>query len=290
MAAVGATSLQVTARDRTAASLLAMLILVGLCVALLLIIWVTTRVWIRNVAVAPQLIEPPSGGGNALGDASELVEPGAEELDDLAEPQLEATLDSVTEMVTDQLATLDTLGGSAASTTRGAGAGDTRAPGPGQGESQLVPRWQRWEVEFNVASSQLYARQLDAFGIELAATGGGSNQIDYLAQLSARQPMRRSGSAADDERLYMTYRYGPLRDLDAALLQRAGIKTRGRVIMQFYPEETENLLAVAEQQYLESQQRRLEQVKRTTFGVRAELGGYAFFVKDQQLQRYSESL
>lgn len=289
VAPISSSALKVSHRDRTTASLAAMLVFVGICVLMLFIIWVTTRVWIRNTAVAPELIEALAGGGNALGDARELVEPGEDELVDFAEPQLESTIDSITDAVTDQLATLDTMGGDAPSTTAGGGAGDSRSPGPGDGESNLVPRWQRWEVEFSAASSQLYAVQLDAFGIELAATGGGGSQIDYVSQLTSARPTRRSGASSADQRLYMTYRFGPLRSLDAALLQRAGVKTRGRIVMQFYPPATENLLAVAEQQYLKSNNVPLVQVKKTTFGVRSAGGRYEFYVKEQQLRRVSMS-
>jgi hypothetical protein len=280
-----ASSLKVTNRDRSTATLTAMLIMVGLCVSMLFIIWVTTRVWIRNTPVAPELIEPLAGGGNAMGNARELVEPGEEEIDDFAEPQLQETIDSITDAVTDQLATLDTLGGESASTTAGGGAGDSRIAGPGDGDADLVPRWQRWQVEYNASSSQTYAKQLDAFGVELAATGGGSSTIDYVAGLSQPNPTRRSGSSADDERLYMTYQFGPLKELDARLLESVGVPTRGRILMQFYPQKAENMLALAEQEYLSSKGRSLEQVKRTTFGVTADGGNYRFFVKDQQLHR-----
>jgi hypothetical protein len=126
---------------------------------------------------------------------------------------------------------------------------------------------------------------LNAFGVELAATGGGSSVIDYAENLSKPVPDRRSGASADEKRLYMTYQYGPLRDLDRRLLESAGIKTRGRIVMQFYPARTENLLALAEQEYNRAKKRQLEQVKRTTFGVQAVGGSYQFYVTEQQLRR-----
>ena len=173
----GSRRMAVSAYDRSSATLMSLLIIVGVAVLMLFIVWVTGRVFIKQKAVAPQLVEPPQGG-NAMGSSRELEQPGELELEDLAEPQLEETLDALTDVVSNQLATLDTLGGDAAASTEGGGAGDSRLPGPGTGDSDAIPRWQRWEILFAASNLDVYARQLDFFRIELAAVGGGQRTID----------------------------------------------------------------------------------------------------------------
>ena len=111
--------LAVSKYDRASAALIAALILTTTVVMMLFIVWASTRVWSRPLAVEPQLIEPPSGGGNARGLARDLVEPGEEELDDLLEPDLAQTIDSVTDALSSRLATVDSLGAEALGTRSG---------------------------------------------------------------------------------------------------------------------------------------------------------------------------
>jgi hypothetical protein len=277
-------TMSVTNHDRLTATMTAALIMVGLVVSILFVLWLTTRVWIRKPAVVPELIEPLAGGGNAMGNARELVEPGQEEMDEFDEPQLEETIDSITDAVTDQLATLDAVGGESPTMTAGGGAGDSRVPGPGNSDANLIPRWQRWRVQFSANSSQIYVKQLDAFGIEIAATGGSVSSIDYVSHLSEPKPKKRSALASDEERLYMTYKFGPLKALDEQLLKNNGIKTENRILLQFFPAETENRLALAEKAYMDERDRKLEQIESTTFGVSSEGGRYTFYVKEQVLR------
>lgn len=273
--------LEVSRYDRASAALIAALIMTSALVLMLFIVWASTRVWTRPLAVEPQLIEPPAGGGNAMGTARDLIEPGELEVDDLAEPELEQTIDAVTDALTTQLATLDSLGGEAVASTQGGGAGDSRQPGPGGPESDLIPRSQRWQVLFSSSNLDSYAKQLDFFGIELAAAGGDSNRIDYAFGFSD-ELQRREGTSAEEKRMYLTWRYGPLRNADIALLKRAGIQTRGRILMQFLPPQVENKLANIEKRHCEQQGITLKQVRKTVFGVKGIGGGYEFFVKEQE--------
>lgn len=273
--------LEVSRYDRASAGLITALILTSTAVLMLFIIWASTRVWTRPLAVEPVLVEPPSGGGNAMGMARELVEPGEEEIEDLSEPQLEQTIDAVTDTLSAQLATLDALGGSAPASTQGGGAGDRREPGPGGPESNILPRAQRWEILFAARNLDSYAKQLDFFNIELAAVGSGSGVIDYASNFSG-QLQRRQGEPENERRMYLTWRYGPLRQADIALLKRAKISTQDRILMQFLPQDVENRLANVEKRYCENERRTLEQVRKTIFEVKGTGGGYKFEVKEQK--------
>jgi hypothetical protein len=257
--------------------LISLLVISCLAVVMLFVIWLTNVVWVRPQPVEPLLIEPLPGGGSELGDSFELEPPGVEEAAELSEPELERTLDAVTELLSSQKATLDMLGGESF-TDQGGDRGDPRVRGPGEAQLDILPRWKRWAMLHAPTNITSYARQLDQFGIELAAVGNGSPAVDYAFNFSHRQPDRRSGGMADESRLYMTWQYGPLLEADRELLRRANIPVRGRVIMHFIPPEVENHLANLEQGYIKRRGIKLEDVKETTFAVRTKSGKYEFYV------------
>lgn len=269
--------MRVSRYDQTAALLVALLFLVGLAFAMLVIVWVTSRVWTTQEAVPVEFIEELSGRGEAaMGSARDLEEPGEEEVEDLNEPQLEETIEALTDAISSQAAALDTMAGEARSSTKGKGLGDNRTAGAG-GDGNVIPRWERWEIRYEHESVGEYARVLDHFGIQLAAFGGGKADIDYAYNLAKKKPD--TGTATRSERdkwLHFVWRHGPLVAADRELLNRAGIPTSGRTLMQFYPSKTENLLAALENRELSGKP--LETVKQTVFGVVGSEGRYEFVV------------
>jgi hypothetical protein len=267
----------VSAYDRAASLLVALLVMVGVCVLMLFIMWLTNRVWVSQEDVPVEFIEPLPAGGT-MGEGRDLEEPGEEEIEELLEPQLEETLDAVTDAISTQRATLEALEGEARSSTRGSGGGGS--PGSGGGTADIVPRWDRWDILFSTTTLAAYAQQLDFFGIELAAVGGGSPNIEYAYNFSKRRPDRRTGKAADEDRIYMTWRRGPLKAADRTLLQRAGIDTSGKIMVQFYPPQTENLLAKVEHDH--APEVPVLQIRKTVFGVKPQGDEFVFYVLEQR--------
>jgi len=160
----------------------------------------------------------------------------------------------------------------AASSTDGDPLGDEPPPGPRKdGIPGVIPAWERWEIRFFTTGIQTYARQLDFFKIELGAVGGGSPEIDYAHNLAKSKPDRRSGKAEDEKRLYMTSPPGnATAEFDHQLIARAGITTQRRMVLQFYPEEIENLLARLETQAaLKAGHTDPKEFLKTVFGVRS---------------------
>lgn len=262
--------LKVSAYDRVASMLVAALVMVGLLVTILFMVWLTTRVFFVPTVPEVFLVEEEPGTQNPEGTARDINEPGIEELTDIIEPDITETLAAVTDAVSSVAASLDAVDGVMA--TRGKGAGDNRKRGGGD----TIPRWQRWEIRFESTTLESYAKQLEFFGIELGALGGGKAGVDY-AQFGRGGVKKRSvGGDAKDERLYFIWQGGKLKQQDQTLLQQAGISTAGRVICQFYPPAVENQLAVLEKQALGS--RPLRDVKRTVFGVRPAGRGFEFYV------------
>lgn len=266
-------SLGVSAYERTAAAIIAGLILVGFVVALLLIMWSTHRMIVPPRAIEAELIEPLAGGGNSLGEGLDLLDPGSEEqIDDLDPSPLPETLLAVTDVATSVAASWDERSASKRLPSRGSGTGRSNVPGPGNAD--LIPRWDRWQLQFNDTSLQEYARQLDFFEIELAAIGGGRSQVDYAYRLSQPRPAHRVGNA-DDRISFRWSRDNELQAADAELLQRAGIPTAGRVILKFLPTAAENHCARLEDQELKRRGWKLEHVRSTRFQIVPAGDGYS---------------
>ena len=270
------TSLSVSAYDRVSSFIVAMLYLVGVLVLLLFLLWLTTRASAAPQTMAVELIDELIGGDPSLGDGRDFEEPGVEDIQDLATPTSEQLLTAVTDVASTTSASSDNT----ADVSQGTGSGDPRLAGEG-GEA-TVPRWERWEVRFTATSLSKYAEQLESFGIELAAVGGGRDEVDYATRLANSKPETRSGKGTEEQRLYMSYRSGQLKEFDRQLLQRAGIPTQGRTLLQFYPRQVEGQLAALEMKRAGG--RPLRDIRRTVFAVRRAGAGYRFEVLEQQYQ------
>jgi hypothetical protein len=157
--------------------------------------------------------------------------------------------------------------------------GDGRPPGP-VGEDGLftIPRSERWEIRYTSSGINAYAQQLDFFNIELAALGG-KREIDYAFHLAKPKPDRRSGPSETEKRLYMTWKKGTLQLFDRQILARAGIETAGRTVVQFYPADVENMLAILERQ--NAGNRSKSEYLKTVFGLRPQGRNLEFYVLEQ---------
>jgi len=276
---------QVTPYDRASSLLIAMLILVGLSVVGMFAIWLTNRVYVANVAVPVEMENVGGREDGSLGEGQELGEPDDEtfaEETDLAEPELQETVAMLSDALAEQLANLDDPLLNAeleANSRRQGNSGASGASyGSGEGTGGGFARPQRWRIQFDSTTLSAYARQLDAFGIELAAIRPG--RVEYASGFSGNQPQRRTaGADAQDERLYMSWQGGTLQQFDMQLLQAAGIDPRGKIVVQFYSEAVENRLAQLERSFAN---REANQIRRTTFGIRMTNGQADFYVISQE--------
>jgi hypothetical protein len=279
--------LRVSRYDQVSGMLVALLYLVGLAVLLMFIVWLTKRLTFSKTPIPVELLEYAGRGDHAEGLARD-EEIGLEELEEMYEPQIEASLEAVTDVVSTQAAAFDAIESAAASSSTGTGLGDSRGPGPlGEGRSDVVPPWDRWEIRFTTEGLPAYAGQLDYFKIELGAAGGAP-LLDYAFNLTKPKPDTRKGESEDEKRLYMSWKGGGvLADFDKELLRRAGIKTQRRLVLQFYPKATEQLLqnaefqAAAEKRGTTPQELDKRILLKTIFGVRTAGRGYEFYVIDQ---------
>jgi hypothetical protein len=250
------------------------------------LLWLVSTIAFAPAARPIKLVENIAGrGDHAEGFARDAEAPGEEEVPELQEPQLETALQAVTDAVTSVSASMDVLDTVSNTTSHGAGGmGDSRPPGPlGEGEN-IIPRWERWEIRWTSTSISAYASQLDFFKIELGAVGG-KKQIDYAFNLAKSRPDTRVGESKNEKRLYMTWKGGTLKEFDTQLLNRAGVATGNRMIMQFYPEEAEDTLAWIEMENAKKLGHpSVKEFYRTVFGVRVQSRGSEFYVIDQRFR------
>ncbi len=279
--------MKVSLYDRVAGILVSLLIFFGIAVTFLFVVWITNQVFARQEAV-PVVLQDVGGGSmdGIAGESIEIESPNqdeiAEETDLEDEPELQETLAMVMDTIATRQADLadPALTDEIASSRSGASSGDGRAPGLGYGEGTPgIPRAQRWEIRFaEGATLSEYAAQLDQFGIELAVIGATST-VSYASNLSANKPTQRTGPGEQEQRLYMSWQSGSSKAADKALLRRAGIQTEGRLLVQFYPPETENRLVALEQAFANREQ---SEIRKTIFGIRKAGGAFEFYVIDQK--------
>jgi hypothetical protein len=232
--------MQVSAYERVASMLLAVLTLLGLAVAILLILWLTMQILGSQAAVPVEMEEIGTGEGS-FGDSMEFDAPSGEETE-FEEPELQETLAAVADAVAAQAAVLD----DPALTDQfqsGSGAGGSgRTPGSGGRPG----RKRNWEIQFPEGNTlETYARQLDFFGIELGVLMPG-DKVAYAYNLAKPTPDRREGPVDEENRYYLTWRRGDLEEADRELLGRAGIRAEGKAVLKFLPPETEQALASLE--------------------------------------------
>jgi hypothetical protein len=281
------TALQVSAYDQVSGILLSTLLILACVVGLMFLIWFSSRTWISTPAIPVMVLEDVGGGGSGVGGGTEVTEPNfeepaAEELTEVAPPKVEEIIDAISLEATQQLEEAEltiTPPSSSWGNGQGTGQGDGTGPGPGgPGTSDGIPAWERWEVRLNATTLDEYKKQLDFFKIELAVAGGGSPVVTYISNVSTT-PKVRTGSPKDEKRLRFMHRSGALRNADRKIVSAAGVDAGGKIVFQFYSEETYKALLTLEN--IAMKPRRIIEVRRTVFGVRGSAGKYEFYVISQ---------
>lgn len=275
--------LKTTSYEKASVGLTAVLLLFGAITFLMFLIWLSNQFrWERPVAAVG--LEDVGGGssGDNLEDRDMEV-PGMDEIPELAEPKVEQSLESITQVVASQEVVMDTFGGKGGfGEGEGTGIGDNRGPGSGPGTSDGIPAWDRWEVRWSANDLELYKRQLDFFGIEFGVAGGGIPTVDYVKGFAGQPTLRKAQNPKQEKRVCFLYRDGPLKAADRKLAQDAGINVQGRIVFHFYNEETYNRLLALENEKMRP--RRIKEVLRTVFGIRPAGNGFEFYVIRQDFR------
>ena len=280
-------TLRASRYDQVASLLLTSLLVLGCATALMFLVWLSNRMLVSTPAVPVTVLEDVGGGGSGqvLGSEQQFEEPAPQEVQQkatTADVSFEQTLSSVASVVASKVQELDAVYGSpSVGAGEGTGKGDGKGPGPGgPGTADGIPAYERWEIRMSAANLDEYAKQLDFFKVELGVAGGGNPSVDYIANLAAAKPTVRTADPKSEQRLRFLHRSGELRAGDRQLAEKAGVKTEGRIVFQFYDQETYRLLLGLEAAHKGN--RRIKEVRRTVFGVRADRGRYEFYVIEQQ--------
>jgi hypothetical protein len=289
--------------DRVSSMMMAVVLGAAMVVGMLYLVFLTNQEYASRVTAPLQIVEVFGGGGGSPdgtpGSSEKIDVPGADaskaasnndadaDASEFEEPSVRETpaamLDAVAEAGSG-LAEVDVdavmpSGGPVATGRRSSKLG-TGGPGLGFGPGDGgVPAEQRWSIVYNPGqTSEEYARQLDALGVELAVVSG-PNQLTFVSHFSAPTPTKRYGSGRGDDRLYFLWQGRGRKASDVALLQKAGIQVGEGVVMQFYPKAVENQLAQLEVRY---RRRQPAEIRFTRFSVVRSGEGYGFTVVAQE--------
>ena len=272
--------LQQTREEKIVGLLSALVLLFGLLTVLLLGVWLShlpgyqatvTRVSLRSE------FESASGSTGAAEMARALEDQGTDE----QPPEITQAaehLRAVSALVHTELASLDG-NGQPAKGNLGLGdeEGDARTRGHSGPDGDVVPDWQRWQIRYQAADVQEYARILDAFQVELGVMGGDESLISYARNLSQNIAKTRQGKATAEKRLRFVFASGDLKEADRLLAMRAGLAVEGRIVGQFYPDVVKQQMQGLERAALGT--RPLSTVRHTIFGIRQGARGLEFFVE-----------
>ncbi len=290
--------------DRVTSMLMAIVLGGFMVVGWLGVLYLSNQAFAGRVSTPLEIIEVSGGGGGspdgtvgstekidvAGADAAAAASNNEEVASDFEQPSVEQTPSAMIETATEagqSLAEVDLgavmpTGGPVASGRRSSKLG-TGGPGLGFGPGDGgVSREQRWSIIYNPGQSpDEYARQLDAFGVQLAVVAD-QNQLRYVWNFSSPKPDTRFGSGRTDNRLYFLWQGRGRKASDITLLQKAGITVGEGVVFQFYPAEIERRLAELEVRY---RGRQPAEIRVTRFHVIPKGNSYDFEVAAQETLR-----
>ena len=263
---------------------IALLALVGTGVFGLAVVFFSNKFssTIEPIAFVP--VEASSPNANQ-GISDEPEPPGVEEAPELAEPELQDTLDALSEMSLDEALLSDEAIDAADEAGKGEGLGDARQAGPGgDGVVERVPRWERWRIRFEPKSPADFARWLDHFKIRVGVLGR-DNLVHVAWDFSKGSPSVESVAPQAKPQNYHAWGQtipadGPMPALTKELARKANILQRGPIALLFYPFEVEALLHTLEA--AENKSNDPNKIRETIFTVVPESSGFKFVVVDQK--------
>jgi hypothetical protein len=290
---VDETSMRTNKVEQVSSLLISIAVMLAFAVGMLFLLFLLSMNWTRTLPMELEAERIAGRGDNAAGFERDFDPPAADEVEQLSEPALEQTIQMVNDAIA-AIASMDTIIANDAIAGDRSGQGDSRPPGP-EGEGvDGVHRGERWELKFSARDRKAYAGQLDAFGIELAAIGGGIPTIDYASTL-AKAPKARSSTRDQEKRLFFSYvTNNALMQYDKALLQSAGVNIKERTVLKFIPKELEDTLALAEKaHYVEKRSKdfRVSDIAKTIFECKATKNGkFEWAVIDQRYRNKNPSV
>ena len=271
------------------ASFLMSLILFGATiVSLLTVIWVLKIETVVEAPTEPRVTKV--SWSTVATDQNPFAVPSSEEVQHLAEPELVETLAEI-EPITDRLsqnaADLSLPTGRHGKVGIDSGVdSELRAERAGD---DIVPRFERWQLNFLARSQPEYASLLDSLDVELGVFGGDVQGIDIASGFSVAVQRRVNNAPESERRLYFSWtamsdnRSRRIKVWEQDFARDAGIKTTGRNLVKFIPLKLENQLAVLELQHATSHNRdSVDQIASTIFELKLQAGRPVIKILEQR--------
>ncbi len=277
-------TLRVSRFDAVTSGLMTVMIFAGSVTATLALLW-----WVSRFESPQKDFNVPTpqvaiGGFSAVEDLQqEFEQPGSQEFQSLNEPSLADSVAAVTTAASRISGSFSSRLSKSGITSNSGTSIHSRMPGPNTAAS-VVPRSQRWQLNFSAKNQTNYAKQLDFFYIELGAVGGDILGLDIVNNLAGSPTSRRVEDASTEKRLYFIFkRPSPLMNYERSIHNQAGVDLQGRNMFKLIPQQLENLLAKIELDYATSKGHpSITEVAKTVFESKPGGAGYEFEVIAQR--------
>ncbi|WP_425399119.1 hypothetical protein [Aeoliella sp.] len=272
--------LQVNAYDRVSSLLVALLVLMAATVSALVVVFLFRQFSPEVGREQTTTFGPPVTAELPNGYAEDIEPAGAEDAPEDLPPQLQETLQQLTQAVYSKTAVLaadipsgDTTAG------RGPKVGNKHPTG-----SDHIGPMPIQELRYDPKSDLDYAQMIDFFGGELAVLDRRANKLYYAEDLSNQSPTIREGTPEEENKAnrYRLLSSGELRKLEQRLATKLGIMHRDAIILVFFPEETANQFFREEAAAMRKNgYEKLEDVERTVFRVTRKGDKFEIAVEEQ---------
>lgn len=273
---------RVSVYDQTSAMLVAGVVVIGALVFILFMVWLTLFAGKGGLEPPPPILELAGNDNRPEGVADDWQPPGVEEFPEVEEPQLADALEAVTDSISTVRAQLEKVDGNAAEMGSGSGLGDKRARGPGSGNSNIIPEWERWKIEYTASTMAEYMAILESFDIYLGSVSQISNQILFFEDLTSGRPTMTNGNRKSPraQNLYFRNTKSRLKRWDQNKVVAGGGDLDNKIVVQFYPPAVRETLLRLEQAVYLADGKDLTEVRQTLFRCRPAGNGYEYYVED----------
>ena len=280
-------ALQVTPYERVASGLISALILLAVVTFCLFVAWLGSRTLTGFQPVDVEYIQQVGGGlpDGIVGESKQLDSPEFREVAEesqIMDEELTQTVASVLDVVAErqmELAdpALTNLFEQQKSGGKMPGKGVRHGRGIGPGLPGYPP-WARWEIRYPEGNTiETYAKILEFFKIDVGILTP-NNTVTYLVNPTNPKLGSRVGPRDAEQRMYMTWKHGRLREADEELLGRAGIPAANKIILHFFNPDLEQVLLQLERKFAG---RDASRIRKTRFAIQRSGAGYEFVVIDQ---------
>lgn len=277
--------LRISRFDAVTSALMTLMLFAAAVTGALMLLWLVSRFESPPQIGLGQPVTVATGNPQKTDDSQQDFEqPGDQEFELLVEPTLADEVEAVTTAASHIGSSFANHVTNSSATPAGGLGGNSRPPGPDQSGEDIIPRSDRWQLNFTAKGQFSYAKQLDHFKIELGVVGGSVVGLDIVNHLTDSPQSSRLEDASTEKRLYFMFkRPSPLMQYERAIHHQAGLDLQGRKIFKLIPPELENQLAKIELDYATAKGHpSITKVVKTVFESTPAGSGYEFHVVTQR--------